>query len=132
MKCFHLLFIVGFFQISFAQDLWMYPNHGQWDARILYNLPLSSGRLYIEEQGLTYFLSDATFHQHEANVEHEDHEQTKYHAIRHQFINAQPAVFNALDSSAHYHNYFLGNDQSKWKSKVKGTSALRAAQYFEN
>ena len=132
MKCFHILFIVGFFQISFAQDLWMYPNHGQWDARILYNLPLSSGRLYIEKQGLTYFLSDATFHQHEASVEHEHHEKTKYHAIRHQFINAQPAVFNAMDSSTHYHNYFLGNDQSKWKSKVKGTSNLFAAQYFEN
>lgn len=127
-----VLIFLSLIQSAFAQEVWMYPNHGQWDARILYNLPLSSGRLYVEEQGLTYFLSDATFHQHEASVEHEHHEQTAYHAIKHQFINAQPADFQAMDSSSHYQNYFLGNDQNRWKSKVKGSSALRAAQYFEN
>ena len=108
MNFIRLLFLFGLIQTAFAQEVWMYPNHGQWDAQILYNLPLSSGRLYIEEQGLTYFLSDATFHQHESKEEHEHHEGTAYHAIKHHFLHAQSATFVAQDSSAHYHNYFIG------------------------
>ena len=133
MNLIRVLFLFSLFQTAFAQDIWMYPNHGQWDDRILYNLPLSSGRLYIEQEGLTYFLSNATFHEHDSKEAHEHHEGgTAYHAIKHRFIHAQNTTFTAKDSSAHYHNYFIGNDQSKWKSKIRGASALTAEQYFEN
>lgn len=113
----------------------MYPNQGQWDARILYNLPLSSGRLYIEQEGLTFFLSNATFHAHNdhdlaAEESHEHHEPTAYHAIKHRFLHSQAAEFTAKDSSAHYHNYFIGNDQSKWKTKVHGVGQLNANDFF--
>ena len=71
MYLLRILFLLGFCQTLFAQELWMYPNQGQWDNRILYNMPLSSGRLYIENGGLTYFLSNATFHNHETKEAHE-------------------------------------------------------------
>ena len=130
MYLLRIIFLLSFFQTAFAQELWMYPNQGQWDARILYNLPLSSGRLYIEEQGLTFFLSDATFHQHDSKEAHDHHEGTAYHAIKHQFLHPQASTFVAQDSSAHYHNYFIGNDQSKWKSKVHGVRQLSASNFF--
>ncbi len=130
MNLIRVLFLVSLIQTAFAQEIWMYPNHGQWDNRILYNMPLSSGRLYIEQQGLTYFLSDATFHNHETKETHEAHEGTTYHAIKHQFLHAQNASFTAQDSSTHYHNYFIGNDQSKWKSNVHGVRQLSASNFF--
>jgi hypothetical protein len=131
MYLLRILFLLGFCQTLFAQELLMYPNQGQWDNRILYNMPLSSGRLYIEDQGLTFFLSNATFHNHETKEAHDHEDGTAYHAIKHRFIHAQTtAAFTAQDSSAHYHNYFIGNDQSKWKSKVHGVGQISAADFF--
>jgi hypothetical protein len=124
---------------TFAQKVWMYPNKGQWDARILYNLPLAGGRVYLEQEGMTFFLSNATTHAHEHN-EHNEQENRQeahselgqYHCIKHVFINAQNANFQTQDSSAHYHNYFIGSDASKWKSMVRGSSTIIAPNYFQD
>jgi gliding motility-associated-like protein len=133
MSLLRFLVLFGFFQTAFAQDLWMYPNQGQWDERILYNMPLSSGRLYVEQEGLTFFLSNATFHAHAHDKTVEHHEEALvYHALQQRFVHAQKAIFTSSDSSQHYHNYFLGNDQSKWKSKIHGVKKLNAAHYFPN
>jgi gliding motility-associated-like protein len=133
MSLLRFLVLFGFFQTAFAQDLWMYPNQGQWDERILYNMPLSSGRLYVEQEGLTFFLSNATFHAHAHDKTVEHHEEAPvYHALQQRFVHAQKAIFTSSDSSQHYHNYFLGNDQSKWKSKIHGVKKLNAAHYFPN
>ena len=109
-----LFLLFGWVHFSFAQKVWMYPNKGQWDDRILYNLPLSSGRVYIENEGLTFFLSNATHHDHQA-AEHDvkDHDELgRYQCIKHIFKHGQNAHFEAKDSSSHYHNYFIGNDPS--------------------
>lgn len=132
MNLLRIFILFACFQSVLAQGLWMYPNKGQWDERILYNLPLSSGRLYIEQEGLTYFLSNATFHNHESEGGHDHNEHTTYHCIKHHFVHAQKTAFHAQDSSQHYHNYFLGSDQSKWKNNIRGTSEINAPNYFEN
>ena len=133
MSLLRFLVLFGFFQTAFAQGLWMYPNQGQWDERILYNMPLSSGRLYVEQEGLTFFLSNATFHAHDHDKTVEHHEEAPvYHALQQRFVHAQKTTFTSSDSSQHYHNYFLGNDQSKWKSKIHGVKKLNAAHYFPN
>lgn len=130
MYLLRIFFVLICIQTSWAQGLWMYPNKGQWDNRILYNHPLASGRLYVESDGLTYFLSDATFHEHEQKNDHPSDAHQTCHAIKHNFIHAQDVPFVAKDSSTHYHNYFLGNDPSKWQSSIRGTSALSAKKYF--
>ncbi len=129
MTLIRLLILLGFFRTAIAQELWMYPNQGQWDDRILFNMPLSSGRLYIEQSGLTFLLSNATLHDHDKH-EHNHEETTVYHAIQHRFLHAQSTEFTTKDSSAHYHNYFLGNDQSKWKSKIHGVQKVSSEYYF--
>ncbi|MFM7644390.1 MAG: T9SS type B sorting domain-containing protein [Sphingomonadales bacterium] len=134
MNLLRIIVLLACFQSALAQGLWLYPNKGQWDERILFNLPLSTGRLYVEESGLTYFLTNATLHDHTEDAHsastHDTH--TTYHAIKHHFIHAQKTAYNAQDSSQHYHNYFLGSDQSKWKSNIRGTSEINALDYFEN
>ncbi|MFM9006030.1 MAG: hypothetical protein ACKOSR_11090, partial [Flavobacteriales bacterium] len=134
MNLLRIIVLLACFQSALAQGLWLYPNKGQWDERILFNLPLSTGRLYVEESGLTYFLTNATLHDHTEDAHsastHDTH--TTYHAIKHHFIHAQKTAYNVQDSSQHYHNYFLGSDQSKWKSNIRGTSEINAPDYFEN
>jgi gliding motility-associated-like protein len=131
-----LSLMISWVHFAHAQDVWIYPNKGQWDEHILYNLPLAGGRVYIEQEGMTYFLSNATAHAHQQT----DHDKNQadhidfgqYHCIKHIFVNAQPSNFEAQDSSAHYHNYFIGSDASKWKSMVRGTSKITAPNYFED
>ena len=67
-----------------AQKVLMIPNKGQWDERIQYSVDLNGGKLYLENQGMTYFLTDAMSHNHH-NGEETTHESTKYHAIKHIF-----------------------------------------------
>jgi hypothetical protein len=41
-----------------AQEVWMIPNKGQWDERIVYNVELVNGNMIIEKDGFTFSLSD--------------------------------------------------------------------------
>ncbi|MEN9742247.1 MAG: hypothetical protein RLZZ65_52 [Bacteroidota bacterium] len=134
-----IIFLFGWIPSFFGQDVWLYPNIGQWDDRILYNMPLPSGRVYVEKEGLTYFLSNANSHPHDHGAEEskagshlEASELGQYHCIKHVFVNAKTANFQQQDSSKHYHNYFIGNDPSKWKSMVRGYAKTSATDYFEN
>jgi len=74
---------------SLSQDVWMTPNRGQWDDRILYNVDLNQGKLYLENTQMTFYLSDAMSHNH---GEHEHHSEEKngisYHVIKQTFLNA--------------------------------------------
>lgn len=117
--------------VLWSQKVWMTPNKGQWDDRIRYNVDLNSGKLFVENQGMTFFLTDAMSHNHH-DGEEATHEQTKYHAIKHVFPFAhKDLTFQESDSSEHYNNYMLGSDQSKWKSKIRSFSKLVVPSYFD-
>jgi gliding motility-associated-like protein len=109
-----------------AQEVWMIPNKGQWDDRILYNVELVNGNMIIEKDGFTYSLSDIRSkvgHNHEGEEEHHDDELIHAHVIKSKFLGSNWQGKSVVkDSSFHYSNYFLGNDQSKWKSKIHGYS----------
>jgi gliding motility-associated-like protein len=115
----------------FAQKVWMIPNEGQWDNRIQYNIDLNGGKMYLEPQGMTYFMTDAMSHNHHDGQE-TIHEKTKYHAIKHVFPHAHSdAEIIESDSSSHYFNYMLGSDQSAWKSNIHAVSQLTYVSYFD-
>ncbi|MCF8433382.1 MAG: gliding motility-associated C-terminal domain-containing protein [Crocinitomicaceae bacterium] len=111
-----------------AQEVWMIPNKGQWDERIVYNVELVNGNMIIEKDGFTFSLSDIRSkvgHKHEGEEDHQDDELIHAHVIKSKFLgsNWQGKAF-VKDSSSHYSNYFLGNNQAKWKSKVYGYSHI--------
>ena len=74
-----------------GQNIWMTPNQGQWDARIDYSVDLNQGKLYIEDDGLCYYFTDALSHDHEHHEDHhekhqdEAHKINRYHAIKQTF-----------------------------------------------
>ncbi|MFM6933918.1 MAG: PKD domain-containing protein [Flavobacteriales bacterium] len=125
-----ILFLTTFCT-TWSQKVWMIPNKGQWDERILYNVDLNSGKLLLENRGMTFFLTDAMSHQHHNGAE-TTHDKTSYHAIKHIFPHAKSDVeIQESDSSSHYFNYLLGSDQSKWKSSIHGVSKVLMPSYFE-
>jgi hypothetical protein len=109
----------------------MNPNYGQWDDRILYSVDIQMGRIFIEDDGMTYYFSDALRHAHEKPED--EHHITKYHSIRQQFINSSwNGSHEKKDSSEHYNNYILGNDSSKWKSHVRGYKNVTLNDFAPN
>ncbi len=130
------LALFGF--ISYGQEVWMHPNAGQWDERILYKVDLSQGEMYIEKDGFMFNLHDGKqkmSHSHESGEnqidEHADDEDFLVHAIKSKFIGSSWGgnIEQGVPSSF-YRNYFIGNDQSKWKSKQYAYTDIRMNDFY--
>ena len=125
----HLLSLV-----AISQSVWITPNRGQWDERILYNVDLNQGKVYLENNQMTFYLTDALAHNHTEGEHHsEDRSGIAYHVINQTFLNAnQNAVQEEKNPSSHYSNYILGSDQSKWKSEIYSFKEVYYKQFYPN
>ena len=110
---------------ALAQEVWMIPNRGQWDDRILYNIELNHGNMFVEKAGFTYSLHNGReLMEHGHGHDHAGHDHgtilnPKGHVIRNTFNGSKwDGVVVESDSSDFYKNYLLGNDRSKWKSSI--------------
>ena len=66
-----------------GQNIWMTPNQGQWDSRIDYTVDLAQGKLYLEDNGMCFFLTDIMSHEHSHDEHNESsHSTVNYHAIK--------------------------------------------------
>ncbi len=106
--------------LSFAQ------NKGQWNENVRFKADLPGGKLWLEKDRLTYdFL-----HQDDVRKIHDMHHgaipfggpadrNIRGHAFQMQFVGAdiQPEIDGSHQKSA-YLNYYIGNDSSKWASRV--------------
>ncbi len=120
----HCLKIFWILLLSFstkAQEVFMYPNLGQWDAPILWQVPLDQGNFFIAKDNFTFHFSNAKNLSHHHEVEHDGSEKVKEHVVRATFINSTfQGVVEKEVQSKHYSNYFIGKDSTRWKSKVFG------------
>ena len=109
-------------------------NKGQWDSRILYNQILPDGNLFLEKDGFTYSLFEKSYIQKLHNDKKTPApDSIKSHVVKTKFINFNHLVtLKKENESSFYHNYFLGNDKSKWKSKVRSTSRVTYQELYKN
>lgn len=125
-----ILFFTFILTQGHAQGVWMHPNKGQWDKEIEYSVELSNGQLYIDQKGFTYFLNNA--------LSHNDHtdEEANSNSIQCQVIKThfESSTWKGKrvesDSSSFYRNYFIGNDQGKWKSNVHSVQKTILEDYY--
>ena len=111
------LIFLALFWSSFAmgQNIWMTPNQGQWDSRIDYAVDLAQGKLYIEENSMCFFMTDAMSHEHEHVHDLEQVESgINYHAIKQNFIGSQNSIPTVSGKSDFYKNYLISTDQFMW------------------
>ena len=92
-------------------------NKGQWPDQVLYRVPTGQGAAFVEKGALTYVLRSGG-HQHGTKTTAHD-EAMRAHAFRVHFENGQTATQQGLDPFPHYENHFVGNDPSKWASRVR-------------
>lgn len=99
-------------------------NKKQWHPNVLFKTHfLGSNSLFLEKNGFTYLLT----HPEDLQKIHDLHKNWKaskngismrHHAYRVRFLNANETPLEGLGVKTAYHNYFLGNDKSKWSSHV--------------
>ncbi|GAB5416603.1 MAG: hypothetical protein Crog4KO_34270 [Crocinitomicaceae bacterium] len=116
----------------------MHPNAGQWDDRIEYKVELDLGDMLIEKDKFTYHLTDIKLrHSHDdpdhSHADHTDDGSVRWHAIQAAFLNSSwQGQATESDSSEYYRNYLLGNDPSKWKSKLHSYGNVILNNYYPN
>ena len=135
-----LLFICIFFtafQYSIAQKINTEPykhyspfieNKGQWDNDLLFRSDFSGGKIFLHKDKFRFgfinhddleILNVLHHDQSEGAEERLNNHIFRGHIYEMGFVNANknPEIFSFEKQSIH-HNYFLGNDQSKWAGNV--------------
>ena len=91
-------------------------NKGQWPENVLYRTRFPGGALFVEKNAFTYLLYQGGPMAHHGHDHDEPEEPLRAHAYRVTFEGADMATGFGQNQQAHYENYFLGNDASKWGS----------------
>ena len=97
-------------------------NKGQWPKSILFKAHFSGGNLWVEQGRLVFQLQDFTrIHSaHGARGKASDIS-ARQTVAQIQFVGAQEVKrVERMQPSAHYYNFFIGNDSSKWSSEARG------------
>lgn len=98
------------------------PNLGQWDGDFIYRGFATSSDIFLRKSGVTYIVgaSDNSTKMHNYKMLRDTSVQTlNFHAYKVQWKNANPNpnVVPAKKQVA-YHNYYLGNQENRWKTNV--------------
>lgn len=111
------------------------PNAGQWEGDFRYKVTGTRADIFLSANSLTYVLADP---RNEDLMEAYEHEKSKtepllrFHAFR-MFLEgaAEVPAVQESGSSDHYYNYFLGNDQGRWKGGLHSFQRVRYASVYE-
>jgi len=123
-------------------------NKGQWQKNILYKAYIPGGAIFLEQKNFTYVFRDGNYHHHgnskhthEANKDvhgndtmhnNPDIDITTYFAYKLHFRNSNDAIIRGIDQSEDYENYLIGNDQSKWATKVRNYKKVNYHNIYNN
>lgn len=115
-------------------DLQFIQNQGQWDEPSLFRVGLFGGTLFLEPNAFTYTFSnigDLAHYHHEDPTVSPENFILKQHAYRVQFNHADPFVRVSGESRRkNYYNYFLGDDEARWKGHVPSYYGVRYSNMY--
>ncbi len=112
-------------------------NKGQWHENVKFKMELNDGALFIEDNGFTFNITDIKMghhsHAHDEYEWHDDNSIGRGHAYKVTFRNAKkPKDITSNHATSDYCNYFIGNDESKWASKVKKFREVECSGIYNN
>ena len=134
------LFSAIFCASSFlAQEIWMTPNSGQWDARIQYSVDLALGKIFLQKDGMCFMLTDfmahgdGDGHEHSHEHDHGGEKAQRIHVIHQRFVGSKTEVETQNNNpSLDLKNYFIGKDSSKWKSNIHSFNEVHYKGFYDN
>lgn len=100
------------------------PNKGQWPEAVRFKAAMLNSAMFLMADGVTWsrYQADASDLMHE-HIQWEPERQAgttfRGHAWRMRFVGGNSeALAQGAKVRSEYHNYYLGNDRSKWASRV--------------
>ncbi len=99
-------------------------NQNQWNSNIRYRSSLGGlNYIFLEDQALTYVLyeieqSNELHDVIKASPEIREAHMVPGHSYKVHFLDALQPTFTGHDQRSGFNNYFIGNESSKWASKV--------------
>ncbi|MBO6514919.1 MAG: gliding motility-associated C-terminal domain-containing protein [Bacteroidia bacterium] len=108
-------------------------NKGQFHENVLFRCQLPNGYMFLEQTGITYLFENQ---EDRAQLMDRLHKYTfmgplpalrqRTHGVKLAFLNADSnSLVQGLLPVSYYHNYFYGNDASKWQSEVRLYTEVR-------
>jgi gliding motility-associated-like protein len=142
-----LLFAIALFlfALSFANanpgSLFI-ANKGQWEGPFSYKSQFGNLSVFADESGFRFLLSQSIPHHHELESQlgqkysHQlghghSHEVVSMHAFSLRLLESNSIEYMGVDQRSGIHNYFLGNEPSKWVSRVPLFNGVRADEIYE-
>ncbi|NBG66245.1 DUF7948 domain-containing protein [Acidiluteibacter ferrifornacis] len=108
-------------------------NKGQWPKQVYFKANISSGGLFLEKTGFTYYFYSNGEHEHGSIEEDHNHlHEFKESVIKTTFLNINPCpkIIKSGEQSTLY-NYFLGNDPKKWGAGAKAFETVIYKNIYE-
>lgn len=103
------------FQIVFGQSAFRFEqNKGQWNENVRYRVRLNKGFLYLQERSLLFVYGDK-----------------RKHSFLIEPLGMRLSELTEGDVLQGYSNYFIGNDESKWKTGVKSYGYVLYRDVYE-
>lgn len=100
-------------------------NKGQWGHGIRYQAEIPGGKFFLTNQGFVYnFVDEEDLKAASEAYDHGDENGADilhFHAYRVNFVDGNVSskiTGQGFDKRSYYHNYFIGNDSSKWQGHV--------------
>lgn len=100
-----------------SSGLEFHENKGQWPGQVLYRAKTGAGAVFIERNAFTYVVTSGGM-PHGRPFDPAIDKPLVEHAYRVHFDGGMAASSAGLERRRHYVNYFLGDDRSKWASRV--------------
>ncbi len=129
-----IIFFIPFTNITYsngksANNIKFIENKGQWEDNIRYKTFFTGGYAFVEDNGIMFLVSDLDI------MDKDFHSNiiVSKHAFKIELINSKPRPgIIPRHRSDNYHNYYLGNDPSKWKSEVYEYSNIVYTEVYPN
>jgi hypothetical protein len=123
-----------------AKSIAFIENKNQWEAPILFKLSYQNSTLFFEKDRITNVVLDPDFNQKIYNHKmgqssksgSEDNRFTSF-AYQIKFNNCSlDAKISGQEKHNYFHNYFIGNDPSKWASNVSVFQTIIYEKLYQN
>ena len=106
------------------------PNLGQWEHAARYVARVGAMTVFLEQQGWSFTVVERKSSKLWGRGDGADEKPARGVAVRMTFAHAMQPELIAEQRLPGVHNYFLGNDPSKWRSDVPLCGAVRYREVY--
>ncbi len=122
-------------EIEHAHSMYhsMIENKGQWNDQILFQSKFDGGNLWIQQNKFVFHLRDfSEIEESHGNFKFKGEPTIKQTVLHCNFLGSNNVTeIEKLGPTPSNYNYFLGNDESKWASYVRGYSEVILRDYYD-